>query len=898
MKRKKMNIIRRAGICGALAAALTAGLAGCGAKESAGTAGTEPASASDSRAAGGEETRIAAGADGFQIEGDGASVSGNTVTISRAGTYRLSGDMADGNLLVNAEENDEIRLVFDGFSIASADIAPIYVSQCGSVTVETAAGTENSVTDGRTYEKTEDDESPDAAIFSECDLILEGEGTLAVSGQFQEGIRGKDDVTVASGTIRIEALNDGLKGKDAVYIEGGTLEITAGDDGIQSDNEKDSDKGFVTVSGGTVTIDAVGKGIQGESRVDISGGKVAVVNSEEGIEALVIEISGGEVDIFAADDGINAAGSSGMAGEPGAAGGSGKAGNLDLAGEAGGGRHPFGGVTEGACITISGGTLTLVSAAGGVQADGDLTISGGTFDITANGGHETVLAEDADSCKGLKADGMLSVTGGTFAIDSADDAIHADNALTVGAEGNDAAVPAIVITDSTEGLEGTTVTVRSGDLDITASDDGVNAANSDIGERSDLFAIQISGGDLYICAGADGLDSNNDINMTGGTVEVYGADAGMDTAIDYDGTFTLSGGTLLGAGMTPSAGTQAYVAFGSTMSGGMGGGQPGGGMEGGAPPENADGTVPDGQDGEPMPDRGERPNMPDGEAGSAPEDMTPPDDADGERPTRPDGMGGGMQAENMLGISEGSTVAIEDADGNTLYETTAAGRMSGVIFSSAAVSEGESYTLLVDGETVQTAQAVLGSSNDPGMGGQPSDGSGFRDVQADAWYADAVQYVVSEGLMNGTDAATFSPDAPMSRAMLVTVLYRLSGEPALSQDSGFADVASDAYYADAVSWAVGEGIVTGTSQTTFSPDESVTREQMAVLLYRCAGEPSTAGDLSAHADAENISDYAAEAMSWCVENGILSGTDGGRLAPADSATRAETAAVLQRFAAL
>ena len=297
MKRKKMNIIRRAGICGALAAALTAGLAGCGAKESAGTAGTEPASASDSRAAGGEETRIAAGADGFQIEGDGASVSGNTVTISRAGTYRLSGDMADGNLLVNAEENDEIRLVFDGFSIASADIAPIYVSQCGSVTVETAAGTENSVTDGRTYEKTEDDESPDAAIFSECDLILEGEGTLAVSGQFQEGIRGKDDVTVASGTIRIEALNDGLKGKDAVYIEGGTLEITAGDDGIQSDNEKDSDKGFVTVSGGTVTIDAVGKGIQGESRVDISGGYVSVVNSEEGIEALVIEISGGEVDI-------------------------------------------------------------------------------------------------------------------------------------------------------------------------------------------------------------------------------------------------------------------------------------------------------------------------------------------------------------------------------------------------------------------------------------------------------------------------------------------------------------------------------------------------------------------------------------------------------------------------
>lgn len=554
-------------------------------------------------------------------------------------------------------------------------------------------------------------------------------------------------------------------------------------------------------------------------------------------------------------------------------------------------------------ITISGGTLTLVSAADGVQADGDLNISGGTFDITANGGHETVLAEGADSCKGIKSDGTLSVTGGTFTIDSADDAlhaadvsvtggsftlstsddaVHADNALTIGAEGNDAAVPAIVITDSYEGLEGTTVTVYSGDLDITASDDGVNAANSDIGERSDLFAIQISGGDLYICAGADGLDSNNDINMTGGTVEVYGADSGMDTAIDYDGTFTLDGGTLFGAGMTPSAGTQAYVAFGSTMSGGMGGGRPGGmgGMEGGTPPEGADGEAPALPDGETMPDRGERPDMPEGE--------------NGERPASP----GGMQMESALGISAGSVVTIQDADGSTLYETTAADRMSGVIFSSDAVAEGETYTLLVDGETVETAEAVLGVSNDTGMGGQPSGGTGFRDVQADAWYADAVQYVVSEGLMNGTDADAFSPDASMSRAMLVTVLYRLSGEPAVSQDSGFADVAADAYYADAVSWETEQGIVTGTSQTAFSPDESVTREQMAALLYRYAGEPSAAGDLSAYADADSVSAYASDAMAWCVENGVLNGTDGSRLEPAASATRAEVAAVLQRFAAL
>ena len=667
-----------------------------------------------------------------------------------------------------------VTLVLDGLDLTSTTASPITINKSAEATLLAAAGSENTVADSADA----NDESAAIKVKTGGTLTLGGTGSLTVDGNYKNGIKGaaQSSITVDELVLTIDAVDDGLSCDDALTILGGTLEINAGGDAVKASPDVDDETEPDTVSKGD--------------------------------------------------------------------------------------------------ITISGGTLTLVSAADGVQADGDLNISGGTFDITANGGHETVLAEDADSCKGIKSDGTLSVTGGTFTIDSADDAlhaadvsvtggsftlstsddaVHADNALTIGAEGNDTAVPAIVITDSYEGLEGTTVTVYSGDLDITASDDGVNAANSDIGERSDLFAIQISGGDLYICAGADGLDSNNDINMTGGTVEVYGADSGMDTAIDYDGTFTLDGGTLFGAGMTPSAGTQAYVAFGSTMSGGMGGGRPGGmgGMEGGTPPEGADGEAPALPDGETMPDRGERPDMPEGEPGSDPEDMTPPDGGqpaspddmtppegeNGERPASPDGMGG-MQMESALGISAGSVVTIQDADGSTLYETTAADRMSGVIFSSDAVAEGETYTLLVDGETVETAEAVLGVSNDTGMGGQPSGGTGFRDVQADA------------------------------------------------------------YYADAVSWATEQGIVTGTSQTAFSPDESVTREQMAALLYRYAGEPSAAGDLSAYADADSVSAYASDAMAWCVENGVLNGTDGSRLEPAASATRAEVAAVLQRFAAL
>lgn len=622
MKRKKMNIIRRAGICGALAAALAAGLAGCGAKESAGTAGTEPASASDSMEAGGEETRIAAGADGFQIEGDGASVSGNTVTISRAGIYRLSGDMADGNLLVNAGENDEIRLVFDGFSIASTDTAPIYISQGGSVTVETAAGTENSVMDGRAYEKTEDDESPDAAIFSECDLILEGEGTLTVSGQFQEGIRGKDDVTVTSGTIRIEALNDGLKGKDAVCIEGGTLEITAGDDGIQSDNEKDSDKGFVTVSGGTVTIDAVGKGIQGESRVDISGGYVSVVNSEEGIEALVIEISGGEVDIFATDDGINAAGSTDAVGNSDAAGSSG------MAGEAGGGRHPFGGVTEGACITISGGTLRINAGGDAIDSNGDLNIEGGAVYLEGPTSGGDGILDFAGN--GSMTGGILAGTGSAGMMQLF--------------EGDENQAMIVVYFEERQSA-GTTVTVA----------DSAGNVLKEVTPEKEFEAFiysspELEDGAMYAITTGDGTDA-------------------VTQEVMVDGSLTQVGERTGGG-------------FGGRGFGG------GGGRRGGAPGEMPDGMPgerPDGAAGE-MPDgtTGERPGraageMSDGAAGEQPDGAAGerPDGTPGERPgrfggERPDGASdegetgaAGERPARMPGEAGAGDAASESAAGTS-----------------------------------------------------------------------------------------------------------------------------------------------------------------------------------------------------------------------------------------
>lgn len=563
-------------------------------------------------------------------------------------------------------------------------------------------------------------------------------------------------------------------------------------------------------------------------------------------------------------------------------------------------------------VTISGGTLTLNATEDGIQADGDLTISGGTFHVKTNGGHTTALTDDSASCKGFKAGGALTVTGGTLTVDSADDAlhagtdvtisggtltlatgddgVHADNDLVIGTKGaSSTSTPRINITASYEGLEGTTVTVYSGDIDVAASDDGVNAANSTLGERSDKYAISIAGGDLYIDAGSDGLDSNNDINITGGKVEVYGADAVMDAAIDYDGTFTLSGGTLFGAGMEPSAGTQAYIAVGETSpSGGMGGGPNGqGGGQGMTPPGDANGTT-----------DGNRPTPPNFSGNTSTDGTFTP-------PTKPSGgkadgkpSGNLPNRESALGIKEGSVITVQDSSGKTLCTATALGSMSSVIFSSADIKEGKTYTVLVDGTSVGTAEAKLGTTDSsssmgtfkPGQGGQPNQNGSqatvgsFKDVPQNSWFASAVQYVTSNSLMNGTSTTAFSPSATMSRGMLMTVLACYAGE---STEGG------TVWYEKGMNWAKNKGISDGSA-----PNRNITREQLAAMLYRYAGEPDGAADLSVYTDAGSVSAYAEKAVQWCVKNGILTGKTSSTLAPKATATRAECAAMLQRFASL
>ena len=174
----------------------------------------------------------------------------------------------------------------------------------------------------------------------------------------------------------------------------------------------------------------------------------------------------------------------------------------------------------------------------------------------------------------------------------------------------------------------------------------------------------------------------------------------------------------------------------------------------------------------------------------------------------------------------------------------------------------------------------------------------FQDISGH-WAEDTILEAVYRGLFNGVSSDLFDPDSAITRAMFVTVLYRMEGQPAVDQKAGFTDVAEGSYYAAAVDWAAKNGIVNGVSETSFDPDAAITREQMAAILYRYAAywelDVSAEADLSAYADASSVSGYAQAAMQWAVANGVINGTSATTLEPAGTATRAQAATVLVRF---
>jgi len=317
-------------------------------------------------------------------DADKVAVDGDTVTISAAGTYRISGELSDGKIVVAAGKEDVVRIILDDASITSSTGSAIEVDESNETLLYLEKGTSNSVSDASTYADTAED-AANAAIYSMADLTIAGEGSLAVNGNYQDGIVSKDGLVIASGNLNVTAADDGIKGKDYVAMLGGNVEITAAEDGIKSTNDTDEDRGWLHQYGGQLSVAAGDDGIKAEQVLTLSGGTATVSKSNEGLEAPTVNLSGATVNVTATDDGVNAT-----------------VGSTDTETQGGGGGMD---TAQDAHLIISGGKVTVTAEGDGLDSNGDISVTGGTTVVNGptNGGNGA-----------LDSNGDISVDGGVL----------------------------------------------------------------------------------------------------------------------------------------------------------------------------------------------------------------------------------------------------------------------------------------------------------------------------------------------------------------------------------------------------------------------------------------------------------------------------------------------------
>ena len=341
-------------LCIILATAVLGAVAGCGADASAET--DSGASGPIAQVLSAELfTDASTAADEDEDEDDAETVYVDLEEVSgiyeimAAGKYEFSGSL-EGQIYINAGDEDKVQLVLNGVEITSPSGAAIYAVNADKVSISAKSGSVNTLSCPNDFIQT-DENTVDAAIFAKCDLVIKGKGTLNIDCACGHGIVSKDDLTVKNCTLNIVSAKKCLSGNDSVTIESGTLSLTSGGDAIGSD-------GDTVISGGEITASAAKKGIDSELSATVEGGTLTVTKSTEGIEAETITISGGMTNITASDDGINAAVS-----------------NSEFNGGAMN-RGGFGGGSN-ANITISGGTLIINAGGDGVDSNGTLTVTGG-----------------------------------------------------------------------------------------------------------------------------------------------------------------------------------------------------------------------------------------------------------------------------------------------------------------------------------------------------------------------------------------------------------------------------------------------------------------------------------------------------------------------------------------
>ena len=427
---------------------------------------------------------------------DGVTVEDGTLTITKAGTYKLSGEY-QGQIKVETADSDAVRLVLDNANITNSSGAALNVVNADEVILYSASGTTNTISDGADYTATGEDD-PDAVVYSKADMTIAGEGTLKVNGNHEDGIHTSDGLVIASGTLEVNAANTGIKGKDYVDILGGTINVTAQQDGIKSTNDTDEGKGWTRLSNGTVTVNAGDDGFKASRVVEISGGSLTVDQSDEGIEAQYINVSGGDVNVTSADDGMNA--------------------SLKT--------------SDSESTDSSANTSDAANQQQNNQQQGSLP--GGQQSGTSNQQQQGTGQPPAMS--GTSQDGTSqNGTSGTGQ--------QQNNTQNQGNQnmGQPPAMPGGNAQDGTS-QNGTTGTGQQGMGQPPQG--GMPGGGGGTFEVIDA-AINVSGGHVTVNAEGDGIDSNGVTTLSGGTLIVNGPSQGGNAALDTNGDLLLNGATVL-----------------------------------------------------------------------------------------------------------------------------------------------------------------------------------------------------------------------------------------------------------------------------------------------------------------------------------------------------------------
>lgn len=412
----------------------------------------------------------------ISCDSDTVSITDSVITITSAGTYVFEGSLDDGQIIVNAGDSDDVILVLNNADITCLTSAPIYVQNADKTIITLPSGTNNSLTDGSSYEYTDAEaEEPNSTIFSKDDLTVNGEGTLTINANFNNAITGKDDLKLLNCTLIIDSVNHGIKGKDSVTISGGTYSVTCGGDGIKASNDTDEGKGYIHIISGTFNISAGDDGIQGENTVYIENGTFNITTaSGKGIKSGTEVITDdGEFDISTADDSLHSNGS----------------------------------------LTVNNGAFTIAGKDDGIHAETTLIINNGEITIT-------------ESYEGLEA-AEITINNGVSFITSSDDGVNAASGSSNNSEGagnfpggkgekfNGNPGDAMSSSDCH-------VTINDGILYVNANGDGLDSNGT----------LTVNGGYIIVNgpegSGNGGIDYGSSFEINGGYLAVTGS-SGMAT---------------------------------------------------------------------------------------------------------------------------------------------------------------------------------------------------------------------------------------------------------------------------------------------------------------------------------------------------------------------------------